>query len=187
MGLKMDLWKSCTKYLIILFIILFFLCWWLCSLFTPVTHNVMMNNTGYIITITFALFWIYERYLWKKLNFFKIPVMNSEYTGIIEYNFKNKENFKEIELSVKQTLFTTNIKIKTDEIVSNSITSKIVLENNEHILYYTYITNPKMKNSENNPIQYGACRLPLSNVEEIEGIYWTTRETRGDIKLKKKS
>ena len=55
----------------------------------------------------------------------------------------------------------------------------------EYILYYTYITNPKNKYSKLNPIQYGTCRLATSNPNNLVGVYWTSRQTIGDIELKR--
>ncbi|HHY08835.1 MAG TPA: hypothetical protein GX530_10075 [Corynebacteriales bacterium] len=72
----------------------------------------------------------------------------------------------------------------SSEYASTSIVSTIVCENGHYILYYTYITNPKSKYSERNPIQYGTCRLELDNTMELRGTYWTSRRTIGDIYLK---
>ena len=74
------------------------------------------------------------------------------------------------------------MQITTNEITSNTIVANLVEENEEYILYYTYITNPK---SKENPIQHGTCRLMLSNKDCLTGSYWTSRQTIGDIELKK--
>lgn len=78
------------------------------------------------------------------------------------------------------------MQITTNEITSNTIVANLVEENEEYILYYTYITNPKSKYSKENPIQHGTCRLMLSNKDYLTGSYWTSRQTIGDIELKRK-
>ena len=107
------------------------------------------------------------------------------YCGNIEYKFNGAYETKESVVEVKQTLLSTAVKITTDEITSNTIVSSLIQENGDYVLYYTYITNPKSKFSEENPIQYGTCRLTVDNDTELCGTYWTSRKTVGDIHLKK--
>ena len=90
---------------------------------------------------------------------------------------------KKIKVFIKQTLLNISIKIKTDEMNSISLNGYIVLENEEYILYYTYITNPKSEFSQNNPIQYGTCRLTIDSVLKFNGNYWNSRGNIGDIYL----
>ena len=85
----------------------------------------------------------------------------------------------------KSPIIPSKIQIKTNEITSNTIVGNLVEEMNEYILYYTYITNPKSKYSKLNPIQYGTCRLATSNPNNLIGVYWTSRQTIGDIELKR--
>lgn len=92
---------------------------------------------------------------------------------------------KEAMIKINQSLLSTKVKIFTNEITSNTITSNIVYENGEYVLYYTYITNPKSKYSRENPIQYGTCRVISKSESELQGSYWTTRQTIGDIYLKR--
>lgn len=58
-------------------------------------------------------------------------------------------------------------------------------ENEQYVLYYTYITNPKSKYSKENPIQYGTCRLLINSTDKLTGTYWTSRKTIGDMELTK--
>lgn len=99
---------------------------------------------------------------------------------------RTEEITKSIQINIKQSLLQTNVEIITNEISSQSITSSLVLENEQSILYYTYITSPKSSYSTNNPIQYGTCRIMIRDVELPVGTYWTSRQTKGDITFKSK-
>lgn len=108
-----------------------------------------------------------------------------KYEGIIEYNYSGKLEKKRTFVIIKQTLFSTKAQITTNEITSNTIVSNLVEENDEYVLYYTYITNSKSKYSLENPMQYGTCRLLPNVPNKLIGTYWTSRKTIGDIELDK--
>lgn len=107
------------------------------------------------------------------------------YQGIIEYSFNGVAEEKETFVKIKQTLLSIKIQITTNEITSNTIVGNLVEENDEYVLYYTYITNPRSKYSKENPIQYGTCRLLTNNKNHLSGTYWTSRQTIGDIELER--
>ncbi len=140
---------------------------------------------GEAIGIALILMGVYEQWLWLYNPFEKIPKIKGEYSGYIEYSYNGTFDKKEATIDIKQSLLSTRVKIITDEITSNTITSNIVHENGEYVLYYTYITNPKSKYSNDNPIQYGTCRITSNIKSGLQGTYWTTRKTIGDIYLKK--
>jgi len=140
---------------------------------------------GQAISVTTIIMTLYNLHLWKFNPLEKIPRIMGRYCGNIEYKFNGTYETKESVVEVKQTLLSTGVKITTDEITSNTIVSSLIQENGDYVLYYTYITNPKSKFSEENPIQYGTCRLTVDNDTELCGTYWTSRKTVGDIHLKK--
>lgn len=124
---------------------------------------------------------IYERYLWKYNPFIKIPRLKKKYTGVLLYNFKGKSGEKTVEIEIKQSFLSTDVRLKSDETSSKTITSDLVEENGEFVLYYTYITNPLSRYSVTNPIQVGTCKLVIGNINDIRGNYWTSRKTIGDL------
>lgn len=155
-----------------------------CSLIsTPNTFRDFSGHTGISVTVTILLSILYEKWVWKLNPLEKTPKLYERYNGNLEYIYKGKADNKSIELYVTQSLFRLNIKLISDEIVSSTITSKIVKENGNYVLYYTYITNPKSKFSDKNPIQYGTCRFIIDDPKKLNGIYWTSRKTKGDIYL----
>jgi hypothetical protein len=129
---------------------------------------------------------VYNKWAWK-INFLdKTPRIYGQYSGTIYYNYNGQQKKKSTKVEIKQTYLKVRVKIKTNEITSNTITSDMVEENGEYILYYTYITNPQSQYSDENPIQYGTCRLMLSEKNKLIGQYWTSRKTKGDIKLSRR-
>lgn len=135
------------------------------------------------IGISVLLSILYEKYIWKYNPLIKIPKLKNQYKGFIRYNYKGNNSEKNIEIKIKQTLTSVCIKLISDETKSNTITSSLIEENGEFVLYYVYITNPKSQYSNKNPIQIGACRLTIDKTDEITGIYWTNRKTIGDLYL----
>jgi len=137
------------------------------------------------IGVTVILMGLYERFAWKFNPFEKTPRISGSYSGIIEYVYNGKQENKNTNIKILQSLLSVNVKISTDEITSNTIASNIITENGDAVLYYTYITNPKSKYSRDNPIQYGTCRLIIDGKNELKGTYWTSRQTIGDLILKR--
>lgn len=156
-----------------------------CLITKPTSFYDCYGFAGEVIAVTLILMSLYERWLWQYSPLEKIPKIKGEYLGYIEYSYNGYFDKKEAIIKISQSLLSTNVKIATDEITSNTIASNIVYENGEYVLYYTYITNPKSKYSKENPIQYGTCRVTNKNKSELQGTYWTTRQTIGDIYLRR--
>jgi hypothetical protein len=126
---------------------------------------------------------VYEKFLWRYNPLEKIPRLNKKYNGKIIYDYNGSHNEKEISIFINQTLLSIRITIKTNEITSNTISSNLLFENGEYVLYYNYITDPKSQYIQQNPIQRGTCRLIIDSEVELRGTYWTTQKTIGDIVL----
>ncbi|QNR09097.1 hypothetical protein [Macrococcoides canis] len=165
---------------IILFLIIYF---WLTRIFSFIGF---LDALSYSISVTSLIFILFESCLWKFCyRIHKEPLIFGKYTGVIKYSHQYGENkTKDIEVSIEQSYLFSRVYLKTNEISSSSLTSSIVNENGESVLYYTYITNPKDKYSESNPINRGTARLVINN-KGLEGGYWTNRKTTGDIILNK--
>ncbi len=138
---------------------------------------------GEAISAATVLLFVYDKWLWKYNPFDSTPRLMGEYNGTIKYNYNSKNHRKSTKVTIKQTSLKIRVKITTNEITSNTITSDLIEENDEYVLYYTYITNPRSQYSTQNPIQHGTCRLVQIDENKLEGQYWTSRQTIGDITL----
>jgi len=51
--------------------------------------------------------------------------------------------------------------------------------------FAVYRNEPKIQVRDRSPIHYGAFMLDVQGnpIDALEGVYWTDRETRGDMKL----
>lgn len=144
-----------------------------------------IGAAGEVISVTICIMGLYSGFLWRYNPFEKVPKLMGTYNGVIEYSFGEKRAKKDTVVKIRQTLLSIKIQITTNEITSNTIVGNLIEESDEYILYYTYITNPKSKYSKENPIQYGTCRLSTNNKNKLIGVYWTSRQTIGDIELEK--
>lgn len=144
--------------------------------------NLLSSNVS--CALFFAL--IYEKWLWQYDFFHQIKNINGDYCG--EISFERNKNFetKLADVKIKQSLLSTRVTLKTDEITSTTISSVILKENDAQILYYTYVINPKNMYSKKNPIHHGTCRFLLDDTKNISGTYWGSTKTNGDIILTKK-
>jgi len=177
MELRLDGFIKKALWVVLLFFVLRYL------ISPPTSVYDFFGVSAEAITITIIVMSLYEKWLWKYNPLEKIPKLGKKYKGRIMYCFNGKDSEKDVVLKIQQTLLKVSIKIITDEVHSNSISSSFVLENNEYVLYYTYLTNPKSKVSKDNPIQYGTCRLMIVENNNLQGIYWTSRQTIGDLYL----
>ena len=156
-----------------------------CLITKPTGLYDAFGHMGQVVSITLVFMGLYERIFWRYNPFDKTPLIYGAYSGTIEYEHKGKRGKKNTNIVIKQSLLSVSVKITTNETISYTITSNLIEENGEYVLYYTYITNPKSKFSDENPMHFGTCRLDLSNTTDLHGIYWNSQSNKGDISLKR--
>ena len=182
-----------------LFLIVSILVTSICCFVNGITLNLAWTKyIGIVSSVMTVISLLYIKWIWKFCPWEKTPRLATKYKGEIHYTYGDG-GIKNAEILIQQNLFSAHVRIKTDEITSDTITSSIIEENGSWFLYYCYITNPQAKYSKNNPIQRGTARLEILMPEYdlktgflkykypvnfLTGTYWTTRETTGDIVLK---
>ena len=171
--------KKLIKPIILVAVMIFMTC---CIIKKPKTFDDYSSYVSYAISGVCILFVCYEKFLWRFIPWNRPPILKKEYAGTLFYDCKKKLNTKPISIKVKQTWLSVEITATTDINTSYTITGTIVKEHGVNILYYTYVTNPSAVNYQKNPIQYGTCRMPLSEAnQKLKGKYWTTSQTVGDL------
>jgi hypothetical protein len=159
--------------------IVFLICCWYKK---PVSWEDYSSYISYAASIATVGYFVYERWFWRIIPWKRPPVLKKHYDGVISYTDKGTARTKQIDVFVKQSLFSVKVETRTDINSSHSITASIVLEYDSFFLYYTYITNPDANVQKGNPIQHGTCRMALQkDTSTIKGKYWTTSRTIGDI------
>lgn len=168
---------------------------------TPQNLKGWFEHIGTVSIVMGFILWLYIKWIWRYCPWKKIPRFAKQYKGEIRY-LHGDGGTKKAEIFISQTLFFIDVKIKTDEITSDTVTSDLVEEHNSWLLYYTYQTNPQATVSEKNPAQYGTTRLEIEKpeynfrtwflkhektIERLEGKYWTTSKTTGDMVVTKES
>ena len=153
----------------------------------PSTYSDYFGTFGQAATISSIIVLLYNRFLWWLNPLEKTPRIKGEFYGILIYEYNGTPGEKKVTVSILQTLLSTKIKFSTNETSSVSVTSKILCENDDYFLYYTYITQPQSKVRDYNPAQYGACRLEIISSDKLKGFYWTSSKTRGDFILNRKT
>lgn len=174
--------QKLIKPAIIIAALTFALC---CLIKEPQKFGDYFSNLSYAVTAVTAIFYIYEKWVWRFIPWNRPPILKEQYDGIIYYKFNGIAGEKSINVRIKQTWFGIDVKTKTDINSSVTITATIVSEFGQDVLYYTYMTNPSAATQKSNPIQHGTCRMVLEGTNEtISGKYWTSSNTTGDIEWK---
>ena len=148
------------------------------------------------ISINVILWSLFIKWAWKWKIFYPwfipFPNLSGEWEGELKSNWKEK-SFDAIptEIKITQTFFNIQVKIKTNESRSHSIGASFDIEKDRGLeqLIYSYINTPKSSVRDRSEIHYGSTLLTFEGfkVNEMEGQYWTDRETTGEIRLKRKN
>lgn len=134
---------------------------------------------GESVGISFLLSAIYERWLWRYLNFYKVPVLSKHFTGTFVSAYDNKE--RSAELTIRQTFLSVYVSMKTSESWSNSLYSELLEHNGTYKLFYTYVNEPKAELFERSNIHYGSVELTVESSNHLYGNYYTNRKTNGSM------
>lgn len=155
-----------------------------------------ISNISTTISINIIIWTIFVKWLWKWKIFYpwliQFPDLSGEWEGQIKSNFPDKQNeVIPITVIIYQNFFNIQVKIKTNESKSYSIGAcfDIDKDRGQQQLFYSYLNTPNSSVRTRSEMHYGSTILNFDgcNVRELEGEYWTTRETTGEIKLNKKN
>lgn len=159
--------------------------------YNPIEFETVVGDLGVSVTITSVAFWVFEKRLWRVLAGKMVfpPYIEGLWKGTLKYEDANTKDWKEknVELDIKQSLTSTKFRLHTDESDSSSICYAYISEgiNSKHEFVYTFQNNPKPSCRDRSPIHYGTCKLDIIDDASMKGEYWTSRNTKGELTLKK--
>ncbi|WP_339923940.1 hypothetical protein [uncultured Cyclobacterium sp.] len=161
-----------------------------------IDFNNALTHISTTISINVILWTLFIKWAWKWKMFYPwlvpFPNLSGEWEGELKSNWKEKSlDPIPTEIKISQTFFNVQVKIKTNESRSHSIGASFDIDKDRGLeqLIYSYINTPKSSVRERSEIHYGSTILVFEDfkVNEMEGQYWTDRETTGEIKLKRKN
>ena len=159
-----------------------------------VNYEQAVSDIFKAISINAFVWLIFVNWGWKCKIFYPwlvpFPNLSGKWKGHLKSNWKNKSLEPiQTEVDIKQTFFNIQIKIKTGESKSHSIGASFDIDKERGMqrLIYSYLNTPKSSVRERSEIHYGTTLLEFDGfkVDEMEGEYWTDRETTGEIILNK--
>ncbi|WP_211217383.1 Cap15 family cyclic dinucleotide receptor domain-containing protein [Neolewinella persica] len=164
--------------------------------FTNIDIALALSSISTAIGINIPIWLLFVKYGWKLKIFHPwlvpIPNISGEWSGFIHTTWDGKKLAPiPINLSIKQTLMNIQVRMKTGESKSSSIGGAFDIdEDRGHSrLFYSYMNVPKESVRHRSQIHYGTTRLDInmSDLSKIEGEYWTSRKTTGEISITKKN
>jgi hypothetical protein len=155
-----------------------------------------LSQISTTVSINIVIWLIFIKWAWKLRLFYPwlvpFPDISGEWEGVIISNGKEGQlDPIPIQVSISQSFFNVQIKIKTGESKSYSLGASFDIDRERGIqqLIYSYLNTPRPGVRERSEIHYGSTILCFTgyHIKEMEGEYWTTRATTGEIKIKKKN
>ncbi|MBS5978732.1 conserved hypothetical protein [uncultured Dysgonomonas sp.] len=148
-----------------------------------------VTTTITFVTIICTLFvsWAWK---WKIFQDWLVPFpcLSGKWDGEIVSTYNSENRSIPVNVVIKHHFFNIQIKVKTGESNSISTCGSFDIDEDRGLkqLIYSYQNNPKATVRERSEIHYGTTRLEINDDANIlEGEYWTSRKTTGDMKLTK--
>ena len=141
----------------------------------------LFGYAGEAIGLSALFVALFERWLWKKIPFFSVPILKKRYIGILKSSYDNVE--REIELEIKQTFLSVKVLMKSNESKSNSISASIDEFLGVQQLTYCYLNTPKAEFRHRSEMHFGTAMLEITKEGILKGAYYTDRKTYGDMFL----
>lgn len=96
---------------------------------------------------------------------------------------------KTVYMVIRQTSSTASVTLISDESKSKSSLARVVKEDGSWLLHYVYTNEPRLEVRAHSPIHHGSAVLSVtgSPAKRLEGGYWTDRDSKGQLKLTKRS
>lgn len=166
------------------------------GLFSPVDLWTALKMIPTAVTVYAFVGFVFTKWIWRWKVFqgwlIKIPDLQGTWRGELQSDWINPATGKGIPpvpvmLVIRQTFSALKCTLMTAESTSYSTTADINTATNGEDLYltYNYTNKPKALIRDRSAIHDGAAMLRIIRQPGrcLEGEYWTSRKTRGDISL----
>jgi hypothetical protein len=134
----------------------------------------------------FLLFFtIFDKYLWQnrfihKIGLIKTPNLNGVWKGGISSSFDPDMAKKDVKAKIHQSWIHIGINLETESSHSHSLSANVLTEDQNNVMIsYEYLNEPKFNAEETMHIHRGTCRLTLSSDgQKLNGEYYTGRDRK---------
>lgn len=153
-----------------------------------------LSHVSTTIVINILLWLVFIKWVWKCKWlcpwFVPFPNLSGKWEGEIRSEWEGVKLAPiPTEVNIHQTFFRIQVTLRTGESTSRSIAANFNIdrETGHQQLVYSYMNTPKSGVRERSQIHYGSAKLEFdgTNVDAMEGEYWTSRKTVGEISLKR--
>ena len=159
----------------------------------PLTAN-LFKPSSLVLSVLIAVVAVFEKWAWRwrLLHpwFVRTPNLIGAYKGEINSHWVNPSTGAQrgaisAFLVVRQTLSNIHVRLYTAESESCSVFGSFIeAPDSNHELLYTYRNEARLDIRPRSPIHYGGARLSFGRgAEQLEGSYWTDRQTIGEMKF----
>lgn len=191
--------KSCEIWF---YIIPFVVSWMLIIQFAGIATILSIDTIKKIpdaVMYTGIFYILFSKYIWKLKIFHKwlvpYPNLQGTWTGVLKSTWINPKTNRSVDpipvqFCIRQDFENIHISMYTKESSSFSQAARFILESDDTIsLSYTYSNKPQATVRDRSEIHDGAAYLRIIKSEtlRLEGEYWTSRKTTGDISIQKTS
>ena len=159
-----------------------------------VQYDQVWSQISTTISINAIIWLVFVKWIWKWRLFYPwlvpYPNLEGKWSGqlLSTYDDPNGEEIA-TEISIHQTFFNIQVKIKTGESRSHSISARFDIDKDRGFerLIYSYMNTPNADVRERSEIHHGTTMLNFEGfkVDNLEGNYWTDRKTTGTIAVSK--
>ena len=140
----------------------------------------------------------YDKWLWKIpwLRYVpkRPPNISGTWKGELHSEYidpKTGEKWPTIQvfLVVEQTASSISIRQITSESGSQSLTASLEKNAGMWVVTYSYLNEPRLRHQERSPMHVGTGILNIhgSPPTSIDGQYWTTRDSKGEVEFSRHS
>jgi hypothetical protein len=141
---------------------------------------------------------VYDKWLWKIPWLEHIPKrppnLSGTWSGILYSEYVDPKTGeivppKKVFMAVEQTASSISIRQLTIESQSHSLTASLDKNAGLWVASYTYVNEPLLRHQKRSPMHLGAGVLNIhgSPPTSVDGQYWTSRDTKGEVRFSHRS